>query len=72
MSMSIRYKMDICHGGIIWMVFHISRNDCISHGSRRDRISDSRVIGVSSNGRTADFDSAYRGSNPCTPANLTY
>jgi hypothetical protein len=27
--------------------------------------------GRSSNGRTADSDSAYRGSNPCLPANLT-
>ena len=25
---------------------------------------------MSSKGRTADFDSAYRGSNPCTPARL--
>jgi hypothetical protein len=27
-------------------------------------------IGVSSNGRTADFDSVNRGSSPCTPAKL--
>jgi hypothetical protein len=27
--------------------------------------------GRSSNGRTADSDSAYRGSNPCLPANLS-
>ena len=28
----------------------------------------SRIIGLSSNGRTADSDSANRGSNPCRPA----
>ena len=27
------------------------------------------IIGLSSNGRTADFESVYRGSNPCSPAN---
>ena len=29
------------------------------------------LFGRSSNGRTADSDSAYRGSNPCLPANLS-
>src|SRR6185503_12320045 len=29
------------------------------------------LIGRSSNGRTADSDSAYRGSNPCLPVQLT-
>ena len=28
------------------------------------------AIGGSSNGRTLDFDSRYRGSNPCPPARI--
>lgn len=33
-----------------------------------ERIFGKKKDGESSNGRTADFDSANRGSNPCSPA----
>ena len=34
----------------------------------REKVVDSLAIALSSNGRTADSESAYRGSNPCEAA----